>query len=52
MTLEQRVARLEKELEERQRRAAERRMWLQYYGCSGLMGVVLALIVYVVGRLT
>ncbi len=51
MTLEQRVARLEAELEERQRKAAERRMMLQFVGCSELVGVAVALLVYVVGRL-
>ena len=51
MTLEQRVARLEAELEERQRKAAERRAMLQFVGYSELVGVVVALLVYVVGRL-
>ncbi len=51
MTLEQRVARLERELETRERKAAERRILLRFVGYSELIGVVLVLLVYVVGRL-
>ncbi len=52
MTLEQRVARLEKEMDERHRKAAERRMWLQFYGYNALIVFVITLVVYVVATLT
>jgi hypothetical protein len=47
--LERRVAHLERELDRRERKAGERRMWLWYYGYSPLIGVLLALIVYLAG---
>ena len=51
MTLEQRVARLERELEKRERRNADRRMWLGYYGYSAMIAVMLAMIVYLAASL-
>ena len=51
MTLEQRVARLERELEKRDRRDADRRMWRSYYGFSAYMAVMLAVIVYLAASL-
>ena len=49
--LEGRVARLEEGFERQQRQAAERRMWLRYYGYSALMAVLLAVIVYLAASL-
>ena len=51
-SLEQRVARLEKELEERQRKAVDRRALLQFVGYSLLVGVFIAVLIVVVGRLS
>ena len=51
-SLEERVARLEKELAERQRKAADRRGLLQFVGYSLLVGVFIAVLIVVVGRLS
>jgi len=51
MTLEQRVARLERELERRNKEVADRRMWLSYYGYSAFMAIGIAVIVYLAGSL-
>ena len=45
LTLEQRVARLERQMEERDRKAAQRRMWLWYYAHSAMTAVGIAVIV-------
>ena len=44
MTLEQRVARLERELEKRDRKGADRRMWLGSYGYAAMIAVMIAII--------
>ena len=51
LTLEQRVARLERELEKRDRRDADRRMWLGHYAYSGMIAVMIAVIVYLAASL-
>jgi hypothetical protein len=51
LTLEQRVARLERVLDERERKTAERRMWLWYYAHSALLAIGIAVIVYLAGSL-
>lgn len=50
-TLEQRVARLERDLERRDRRDADRRMWLWYYAHSAMLAVMIAVIVYLAASL-
>lgn len=51
MTLEQRVARLERALANREREAADRRMWLSYYAFSAFVAVGIAVIVYLAASL-
>ncbi len=51
MALERRVAHLERELENRHREAAHRRMWLSYYGFSAFMAIGIAVIVYLAASL-
>ncbi len=48
--LERRVSTLEAELEERQRKAFDRRMMQQFVGYSLLTGIGVSLLVYVVER--
>ena len=49
--LERRVTDLEQKLERRERQAAERRIWLWYYGHSAMIAVLLAVIVYLAASL-
>ena len=49
--LEQRVSQLERQQERRDRQAAERRMWLSYYGFWAFLAVAIAMIVYLVASL-
>jgi hypothetical protein len=49
--LASRVARLERELERRDRDAADRRMWLGYCRYSALMAVGISVIVYLAASL-
>jgi hypothetical protein len=51
LTLEQRVDRLERIFAARAQREANRRMWLMWYGCSALMGLIIFVIVYLAGSL-
>lgn len=46
MTLEQRVSRLEQELAERERKAADRRMWVYWYSRNALIVIGVTLAVY------
>ncbi|MGI8983640.1 MAG: hypothetical protein ACR2HM_03765 [Acidimicrobiales bacterium] len=51
MTLEQRVARLERELETRDSQAADRRMWRWYYLSSAYIAIAITIIVYLAASL-
>ena len=49
--LEQRVARLESELERRGHRAEMERMWRWYYASSAMIAVMIAIVVYLAASL-
>ena len=51
LALEQRVARLEAQLAERNHQQAVRRMWRAYYAYSAYMAIAIAIIVYLAGSL-